>query len=242
MPQTTAGVAAAVTACSAIVGATAFYLSSKRTEQQVETTGPVLEYFEILERCNAIANQRRDTRKMRLYFDSNDEFVNDNSVPELVACKRSAEAGEDSEDAEDRMIDAYNKVQMHYHQILVDFGSEQEQVGGTCKVTRDLLTGKDKTENALLFVENLNKITRIKKPATAVVQLKPCGSSASSDGLQSCEDTTTTTGDYLSLPPALPNEPAGYNSDSDVDEVVPAKEEANLILNLHPKKFEKPKD
>ena len=203
---------------------------------------PMLDYFELLERCNAIANQRRDTRKMRLYFDSNDEFVNEGSVPELLDLNKAIVMGDDSDDAEERLTDAYSTVQMRYHQVLVDFGSEQEQVGGTTRITRDLLTGKDKTENALLFVENLNKITRVKKPAAPVVQLKPCGNSSISDGLEGCEDNTTVTEDFLSLPPCLGNEPASYDSNSDVDESAAVPVESGVILNISAKKFEKPKD
>ena len=48
--------------------------------------------------------------------------------------------------------------------MLVNFGSEEEQISGTTKITRDIFIGGDKSENALLFLENLDKVAKTKKP------------------------------------------------------------------------------
>jgi hypothetical protein len=43
------------------------------------------------------------------------------------------------------------------------FGDQDVQIAGTTKITkRDIFVGNSKTENALLFVENLDKVVKTK--------------------------------------------------------------------------------
>ena len=37
-------------------------------------------------------------------------------------------------------------------------------MAGTTRITRDIFIGGDKSENALLFLENLDKVKQTKKP------------------------------------------------------------------------------
>jgi len=46
---------------------------------------------------------------------------------------------------------------------VLNFGDQEVQVAGTMKITRkDIFIGNSKTENALLFVENLDKLVKTK--------------------------------------------------------------------------------
>jgi len=56
-------------------------------------------------------------------------------------------------------------VNRKYHSVVVNFGSEEEQLAGTTRITRDIFIGGDKNENALLFLENLDKVKQTKKPS-----------------------------------------------------------------------------
>jgi hypothetical protein len=56
-----------------------------------------------------------------------------------------------------------NQVNRKYHSIVLTFGDEDVQIAGTTKITkRDIFVGNSKTENALLFVENLDKVVKTK--------------------------------------------------------------------------------
>ena len=46
---------------------------------------------------------------------------------------------------------------------MLNFGDQDVQIAGTTKITkRDIFVGNSKTENALLFVENLDKVVKTK--------------------------------------------------------------------------------
>jgi len=107
--------------------------------------------------------QRQHSRKLKLYFDSNDEFVNEDCIKELLFFNKNFEA-DDSEDEQDMEFEVMTLVNRKYHTVAVDFGSEQEQLAGTTRITRDIFIGGDKSENALLFLENLDKVKQTKKP------------------------------------------------------------------------------
>lgn len=56
------------------------------------------------------------------------------------------------------------QVNKKYHQIVINFGDQEVQIAGTTKITkRDIFVGSTKTENALLFVENLEKVVKTKQ-------------------------------------------------------------------------------
>jgi hypothetical protein len=98
-----------------------------------------------------------------LLFDQNDEFVNEDCVQELLFFNKNL-SDEDSDDSEDRQTETLRLINSKYHQVLVCFSSEEEMLAGTTKITRDIFTGGDKSENALLFLENLDKVKSKKKP------------------------------------------------------------------------------
>ncbi len=55
------------------------------------------------------------------------------------------------------------QVSKKYHSIVLNFGDQEVQIAGTMKITRkDIFIGNSKTENALLFVENLDKLVKTK--------------------------------------------------------------------------------
>ena len=112
-----------------------------------------------------MVNQRQHQRKMKLYFDVNDEFVNEDLLPEFLNFRRlHSRPDEDSDEIEEMHLETIQIVRQKYHSVLVNFGSEEEQISGTTKITRDIFIGGDKSENALLFLENLDKVSKTKKP------------------------------------------------------------------------------
>jgi len=77
----------------------------------------------MLQKLQAIQLQRHQSRKLKLYFDSNDEFVNEDCIKELLFFNKNFEA-EDSDDAQDMEFEVMTLVNRKYHTVTVNFGSE----------------------------------------------------------------------------------------------------------------------
>lgn len=71
---------------------------------------------------------------MKLYFDKNDELI----------------------DEETALSDPHNYYHK-YHTVEVDFGGEDFYYNGNDKITKDIFSGAKSTENAEIFLENLQK-------------------------------------------------------------------------------------
>ena len=98
-----------------------------------------------------------------MYFDSNDEFVLEDSIPELLEAQIDTPITEyeDPTVYSDALLD---RICNKYHNVVVFFGSEELQTQGTTKITRTIFAGtQDRKENALVFLENLNKVKKTKK-------------------------------------------------------------------------------
>ncbi len=55
-------------------------------------------------------------------------------------------------------------LEKKYHSVVIHFGDEDVQIVGTTKITRrDLCPTSNAHENALLFVENLQKVSKAKE-------------------------------------------------------------------------------
>ena len=85
-------------------------------------------------------------RKVKIYFDSNDEFVREEQLPEVLNSARSSTSakGQDADDSLDlvterqRMIDAIN---FKYRAVDVFFGNEEQALSGTTRITRNIFAG-----------------------------------------------------------------------------------------------------
>lgn len=75
-------------------------------------------------------------KKVTLYFNSNDELVSEEEIQMRI------EAGEN--------------INKRYHSVEVEFSKDEDEEG-TDQITKDIFWGAQKTENALLFVENYEK-------------------------------------------------------------------------------------
>lgn len=107
-------------------------------------------------------------------------------------------------------------------------------LAGTTKITRDIFTGGDKSENALLFLENLDKVKSKKKPEVIQNKNRDVNESFELDSASITQKTM-----------AISDEPSNVEAkqavdlfDSDIEE----EQNENVLLNISPKKFEKPKD
>ena len=97
-----------------------------------------------------------DQRRVRLYFDKNDEFVLEDAIPELLETEFKA-LNEYDLNIHDEIL--MEKISRKYHSVVVFFGNEELEIQGTTKITKTIFAGtQDRQENALLFLENLNKI------------------------------------------------------------------------------------
>lgn len=98
---------------------------------------------------------------MKIYFDANDEYVTREQIPELIQSARTHQTNSDdsidqAEEQQQRLLDL---IPHKYNQVEVFFGDEDTQISGTTKITRNIFAGThDRNENAILFLENLNKI------------------------------------------------------------------------------------
>ncbi len=80
----------------------------------------------------------------------------DSQLPELLALRQGV--AEDSDDAEEVYAEAQQRIRRKYHAVTVEFASEEQLLSGTTRITREIFNGGDKAENALLFLENLDKV------------------------------------------------------------------------------------
>ena len=54
-------------------------------------------------------------------------------------------------------------INFKYRYVECFFGNEEHQISGTTRITRNIFAGThDRNENALVFLDNLNKIKQTK--------------------------------------------------------------------------------
>lgn len=118
------------------------------------------------------------------------------------------------------------QAEKKYHAVVVNFGNEEHFLAGTTKITKEIFSGtQDKTENAMVFVENLEK-TRSNNYRMDQKQAR-----RNRDDVGDADTLTLTTDDNYE------NKGDSYDSDSPKSE-----EDSEVILNISPRKYEKPKD
>lgn len=77
---------------------------------------------------------KKQQRRVTLYFDENDELV----------------------DEETAKRDPYNYYHK-YHAVQVDFGGEDYSESATHKITKDIFWGEKCTDNAQIFIDQMQK-------------------------------------------------------------------------------------
>ena len=117
------------------------------------------EQFQILRHHFSNKSDYRDYRKRssKIYFDESDQFQLEELLPEYVF-----QSEIESDDEKDEKTSQVQKIiNDKYHHIVICFGDEDNQIIGTTKIKRsDICLGQDKTENALMFVRNLEKVSK----------------------------------------------------------------------------------
>lgn len=117
---------------------------------------PLMTFEELHDRAYLMSQQRLEQRRQKIYFDSNDEFVLEDAIPELLEMTVINQAEDDAESYEQKVMERINHK---YHNIVVFFGDDEVLAQGTTKITKNIFQGtQDRVENAYIFLENLNKV------------------------------------------------------------------------------------
>lgn len=203
-----------------------------------------------MEAASRLAQQHKLKRHVNVFFDANDEFVTESLMPELHAAELTLEDLEkdipDFEDQEKRAefiktVELVQEViQRKYHNIVLFLGDEKFKTSGTTKLTREIFQGTNsRTENAKLFLENLERVKHIADP-TKRSKFDP-GFAKRGEGSVTdfSGETAVHSSDYEREANMGPISET-FDFSDDEDEVVKRKRE--IILNLAPSKNDKPKD
>lgn len=127
-----------------------------------------------------------------MYFlGKTDEFLLEDHLPELQSLRQYAEEFEDcspewdSDAMEEAEVETWDAIRRRYQTVTVHYVSEEQMLAGTTRITRSILHGQDRSENALLFLENLDKV-KLMRPAIDKYEpgLDPETSTASTDKLR----------------------------------------------------------
>ena len=124
----------------------------------VERPPPLITFAELFEQALLLQHQRNSQRTVKIYFDSNDEYVREEQIPELVQSPRLDDSI-DNYDNQQRILD---QIQFKYRCVQVFFGNEERHITGTTRITRNIFAGTDRNENAMLFLDNMNKVKNTK--------------------------------------------------------------------------------
>ena len=80
-------------------------------------------FEELHQRAYELAQQRLEQRKQKLFFNSNDEFVREDAIPELLELPALSQNETDSDRSYDqKMID---KINHKYFTTVVFFGDDE---------------------------------------------------------------------------------------------------------------------
>lgn len=113
-------------------------------------------------------------RRVNLYFDENDEMIEKEESEEEQEESAKNEAGLDDVDLQKKllkvksmqMINSRTKITVNIGDADYDYGKNQ--------ITKEIFDGRDKTENAEMFIENLIK-TRKHFGNTERLHTEECG-------------------------------------------------------------------
>ena len=145
-----------------VMGAAALYFSQP-VEEKVKANKGAKAKVDVIEQeriSQLLKKQSNVRRRVNLYFDENDEMVekeeSDEEHPPLI---------------QDQPFDAHlhkKLIKLKQHQIInsrtkitVNIG-DADYDNGKVKITKDIFDGRDKAENAEMFIENLIKTRRLK--------------------------------------------------------------------------------
>ena len=119
---------------------------------------------------------------------------------------------------------------------MLFFGNEQLALAGTKMITRDIFTGsKSKTENALLFLENLSRVRKHK-------QTEPKFKLPVSFEKRRLMSETDGSGETVAFSQDDVELGLSDTFDFDIDESEAQECRKDVILNLGPTKHDRPKD
>ena len=117
---------------------------------------PLMTFEELHDRAYLMSQQRLEQRRSKIYFDSNDEYVLEDAIPELLEMTVINQAEDDADSYEQKVMERINHK---YHNIVVFFGDDEVLAQGTTRITKNIFQGtQDRVENAYIFLENLNKV------------------------------------------------------------------------------------
>lgn len=128
----------------------------------------------------------------------------------------------DSDVEDPAMAEVLNFASKKHHTVMLNFGDEEKLTIGTTKIKRGDIYSANKQENALLFVQNLDKISQAKQEGKAPMDMtfNEDNSTMLNTNAQNCDNV----------------------SDFSQGLQFKSKAEDDVILNVSPQKYEKPKD
>ena len=224
--------------------------SARRNVISSQRSPPLITFAELFEQALYLQHQRLSQRKARIYFDANDEYYREEQLPELLQSNVNLDGTYEGEDEQIKQKRIQDTICVKYSPVSVFFGNEDYYNSGTTRITRNIFAGtSDRTENAILFLDNLNKIKQTKNqiPTGKQNQLRKLINRDQHDAMLS----------QASYPTQLADEQASdasggagkeFNSDSGFESLDPVYEDQNsvdedeVLLNISPNKYEKPKD
>lgn len=84
-------------------------------------------------------------RNVKIYFDSNDEYVREEQMPELLQSSARSLATHDDSMMDGEDLGEYQRLQetiaFKYNYVNVFFGNEDVQNCGTTRITRNIFAG-----------------------------------------------------------------------------------------------------
>merc|ERR1719253_2337892 len=99
-------------------------------------------FEELHDRAYLMSQQRLEQRRQKIYFDSNDEFILEDAIPELLEMTVINQAEDDAESYEQKVMERINHK---YHNIAVFFGDDEVLAQGTTKITKNIFQGTQGT-------------------------------------------------------------------------------------------------
>lgn len=177
------------------------------------------------ERAKQTNQQQKSRKRAVLFFNSDDEYLT-----EEQALSERLDSGcltqrdlmmQDSDEEKDEVTILLEEAKKRYHAVEVNFGDEDLELNGTTRITKEIFEGtQNKTENAEVFLENLDKTMKNTKNKTDKPKSKG-GHNVLFKGDEEYENSNK------SMTTAFTN---GTGKSEEV------------ILNISPKKYTKPRD
>ena len=131
-----------------LLGATTYLLYHRnKSTRKIEPPHQGEDFDVVYARMRRFAEMRDfGTSHTKIYFDSSDEFLNEASLPELLAIRSC----QNQEYLEERAVAVKHKISCRYHSVVCDFSDGDDYMS-----TRRGFTSDKVSQNALSFLDQI---------------------------------------------------------------------------------------